>query len=190
MSLVLEGVLQDPLFVEKNELPIDEEPSLKEKQVEKQHPEPIMENVLVGVEDFYFPIESLTFGMEEDQQVSFIERPPIAKSQVWIYGQHREMTLLVGEEKMKFDLYQRTPLTDEERRAFKKLESSFPLIKEQAPKILQEETLEGYKFEANSFPTKELAFEPTLIIPEVDEVILTSDEDEEGVSATMDEGPK
>ena len=64
------------------------------------------------------------------------------------------------------------------------------LIKEQALKILKEETLEGYKFEANSFPTKGLEFELTLPIPEVEEVILTSDEDEEGVLATMDEGPK
>ena len=95
-------------------------------------------------EDFYFPIESLTFGLEEDQQVSFIERPSIDKSQVWIDSQHGEMTLLVGEEKMKFGLHQRTPLTDEEMRAF---------IREQAC------PLEGYKFEANSFPTKELVFE-------------------------------
>ena len=70
------------------------------------------------------------------------------------------------------------------------IESSFRHFEEQAPKILQEETLEGYKFEANSFHTKELAFELTSPIPEVEEVILTSDEDEEGVLATMDEGPK
>ena len=101
-----------------------------------------------------------------------------------------EMTLLVGNEKMKFDLHQRKPLTDEERRVFKKIESSFPLIEEQAPKILQENTLEGYKFEANSFPTKELAFQLTLTILEVEEVILTSNEDEEEVLAIMDEGPK
>ena len=80
---------------------------------------------------------------------------------------------------MKLDLHQRPPLTDEERRAFKKLESSFLLIKEQTPKILQEETLEGYKFEANSFPTKEFAFELTFPIPEVEEVILLSNDDEE-----------
>ena len=61
-------------------------------------------------------------------------------------------------------------------------------MEERAPKILKEETLERYKFEANSFPTKELAYEPTLTIPEVEEVILTIDEDEEGVLATMDEG--
>ena len=71
-----------------------------------------------------------------------------------------------------------------------KLKSSFSPIEEQAPKILQEETLEGYEFEANSFPTKELAFMLLTSIPEVEEVILTSDEDEEGVLATIDEGPK
>ena len=91
---------------------------------------------------------------------------------------------------MKFDLHQSKPLTDEERRACKKLESSFLLIEKQAPKILQEGTLEGYKFEVNSFPTKELTFEPTLIIPRVEKFVLTSDEDEEGILATMDEGPK
>ena len=39
MSLILKGELQDPTLVEKNELAIDEEQSLKEKQVEKQYPE-------------------------------------------------------------------------------------------------------------------------------------------------------
>ena len=163
---------------------------MKEKQVEKQHPELIMENVLIGVEEFYFPIESLTFGMEEDQQVSFIERPSISKSQVWIDAKHGEMTLLVGEEKMKFDLHQSKPFTNEERRAYKKIENSFPIIEKQAPMILQEDTLEGYKFEANSFPTKELAFDLTLPILKVEEVVLTSDKNENRVLATMDEGPK
>ena len=101
-----------------------------------------------------------------------------------------EMTLLVGEKKMKFDLHQSKPLTDEERRTFMKLKSLFSLIEKQAPKILKEDTLDGYKFEANSFSTKELVFEPTLIIPKVKKFILMSDEDEEGVLTIMDEGPK
>ena len=70
------------------------------------------------------------------------------------------------------------------------IESSFPLIKEKAPVILQEDTLEEYKFEANSYPAKELAFELLSPISEVEEVILTSNEDEEGVVAKMDEGTK
>ena len=82
MSLVLEGEFQAPSLVEKNELAIEEESSLREKQVEKKHSEIIIENVLDGIEDFNFPTDSLTFGMEEDRQVSFIERPSIATSQV------------------------------------------------------------------------------------------------------------
>ena len=120
--------------------------------------------------------------------------PSNATSQMWIDAENGEMTLLVGEKKMKFDLHLSKPLKDEERRACKKLESSFSPIEELAPKFLQEDTLEGplegLKFEGNSFPTKELAFELTSPIPEVEEVILTSDEDEEGVLATMDEGKK
>ena len=71
-----------------------------------------------------------------------------------------------------------------------RIESPFLHFEEQAPKILQEETLEGYKFEANSFPTKELAFELLTPILEVEEAIFTSDKDEEGVLTTIDEGPK
>ena len=141
MPLVLEGEFQVLPFVEKNELAIGKEPSLKEKQVEKKHPELIIENVLVGVEDFNFPMDSLTFVMEEDRQVSFIEKPSIATSQMWINAEQGEMTLLFGEEKMKFDLYQSISLTDEERRSCMKIESSFSLMKEQAPMIFQEDTL-------------------------------------------------
>ena len=115
MPLALEGKLQDSTFIENNELVIDEEPLLEEKQVEKQHPDLIMENVFVGVEDFYFPIESLTFGMDEDRQVSFIEKPSLATSQMWIDVEDGEMTLLVGKEKVKFNLHQSIQLTDEEK---------------------------------------------------------------------------
>ena len=130
MSLILERELQDPTLVEKNELVINEELLLKEKQVEKEHPELIVKNVLVGVEDFHFPIDYLTFGMEEHQQVSFVEKPSFATSQIWIDAKNGEMTLLVGDEKMKFDLHQSKPLKDEETRAFMKLKSSFSPIEE------------------------------------------------------------
>ena len=70
---------------------------------------------------------------------------------MWIDAKNGEMTLLVGEEKMKFDLHRRKSLTDEEKRVFMKIESSLSLNKE-AHKILQKGTLEGYKFKANSFP--------------------------------------
>ena len=55
MPIILEGELQNPTLVDNNELVSDEEPSLKEKQVEKEHPELIIENFLVGIEDFNSP---------------------------------------------------------------------------------------------------------------------------------------
>ena len=122
--------------------------------------------------------------------MSSIGTPSNATSQAWIDVEHGEMTLLVGKEEVKFNLHQSIQLTDEEKMTCMRIESLFLHFEEQAPKILKEETLEGYKFEANSFPTKELSFELTSPIPEVEEVILTSDEDEEGVLSTMDEGPK
>ena len=64
------------------------------------------------------------------------------------------MTSFFGEEKVKFNLHQSISLTDEERRVRIKIESSFSLMKEQAAMILQEDTLKGYRFEANSFPTR------------------------------------
>ena len=107
MSLILEGELKDLTLVEKHELDIKDELSLKEKQVEKKHLELIIENILVGVEDFYLPIDTLTFGMEEDRRVSFVEKPYVATSQMWIDAKNGELTLLVSEEKRKFDLHQR-----------------------------------------------------------------------------------
>ena len=183
MSLILKVEFPVPSLVENNELAIKVEPMLKTMQVEEQHPWMKIENVLFGVEDLNFPIESLTFSMDEDQQVSFIEKHSCATSHVRIDAKHGEMTLLVGEEKMKLNLHQSIPLTDEERRACKKIESSFSLMKEQAPMILQEDIVEGYKFEA-----KELAFELTLHNTEVEKLIFTRNEDEEGVLAKMDEG--
>ena len=111
-------------------------------------------------------------------------------SQVWIDAEHGEMILVVGEEKMKFDIHQSILLTDEEMRACMKIKSSFSLIKENAPMFLQGDALEGFELEANSFPTKELTFELRSQNKEVERLILTSNEDEEGLLAMMDEGPK
>ena len=80
VPLILEGEFQVPPLVKNNVLASEEELVLKEMQVEKKHPKLLDENVLVAVEDFNFPIDSLTFGMEEDQQVSSKERPSIATS--------------------------------------------------------------------------------------------------------------
>ena len=71
---------------------------MEKRQVEKQHPRKTIENVLFGIDKFNFPIEFVTLGMEEDQQVSFIGTPSNATNQAWIDIEYGEMTLLVGKE--------------------------------------------------------------------------------------------
>ena len=90
---------------------------------------------------------------------------------------------------MKFNLLQSIPLMDEQKMTCMRIERSLPLYEELAPTLLQEVTLEGYKFEANSLSTKKLAFKLLSPIMEVEEFILTHDKDEKGVLAMMDEGP-
>ena len=57
VPLILEVEFQVSSLVENNALSSEEEPVLKEMQIEKKHPDLLVENVLVGVEDFNFPIE-------------------------------------------------------------------------------------------------------------------------------------
>ena len=124
-----EEEIQDLKLVEekKNELANEEELLVEKRHVKEQHLQSTIENVLVGIDKFYFPIDFVTLGMEEDQQVSSIGRPSNATSQAWIDIEHGEMTLLIGKEKLKFNLHQSIQLTNEENMACsdKKLTSTF-----------------------------------------------------------------
>ena len=54
-----------------------------------------------------------------------IGTPSIAISQAWIDVEHGEITLLVGKEKVKFNLHQSIQLTDEGKTTCMRIESSF-----------------------------------------------------------------
>ena len=71
MPLSFEEEIQDPTLVEEknNELANEEELLVEERQVEEQHPRITIENVLIGIDKFNFPIDFVTLGIEEDQQV-------------------------------------------------------------------------------------------------------------------------
>ena len=72
----------------------------------------------------------------------------------------------------------------------RQIESSLLHFEKQAPRILQEDTLKGFKVNTNSFPIEELDLEPLLTIPKMEVLILMKDEDGEGTLAKKDEGPK
>ena len=77
MPLSFGKEIQDPTLVEEknNELANEEKLLVEKRQVEEQHAWKTIENVLVGIDKFNFPIDFVTLGMEEDQQVSSIGRP-------------------------------------------------------------------------------------------------------------------
>ena len=75
-----------------------------------------IENILVKIDTFTFPMDFVTWGIEGDLQNSHIlRRPLLSSSQAWIDINKGELTLLVGEEKEKFNLHQPLPLTEQER---------------------------------------------------------------------------
>ena len=82
--------------------------------------------------------------MKNDQKVSPIGKPSISISQGWINAEHGETTFLIGDNKVKFDLHQRIPLTDREKKMCMKIESLLPLFIEHARIIFQEDTLERF----------------------------------------------
>ena len=83
-----------------------------------------IENILVKIDTFTFPMDFVTWGIEGDLQNSHILRIPLLFStQAWIDINKGELTLLVGEEKSKFNLHQPLPLTGQERAMCKKFYS-------------------------------------------------------------------
>ena len=75
-----------------------------------------IDNILVKIDTFTFPMDFVTWGIERDLQNSHIlRRPLLSSSQARIDINKRELTLLVGEEKAKFNLHQPLPLTEQER---------------------------------------------------------------------------
>ena len=102
----------------------DEESLLDRLKFEEVSQVMAIENILVKIDTFTFPMDFVTWGIEGDLQNSHIlKRPLLSSSQAWIDINKGELTLLVGEEKAKFNLHQPLPLTKQERAMCKKFYS-------------------------------------------------------------------
>ena len=95
---------------------LDDEESLLDKlKFEEVSQVMAIENILVKIDTFTFPMDFVTWGIEGDLQNSHIlRRPLLSSNQAWIDMNKGELTLLVGEEKAKFNLHQPLPLTEQE----------------------------------------------------------------------------
>ena len=75
-----------------------------------------IENVLVKIDTFTFPMDFVAWGIKGDlKNLMILRRPLLSSSQAWIDINKGELTFLVGEEKSKFNLHQSLPLTEQER---------------------------------------------------------------------------
>ena len=69
------------------------------------HPEGILEDVLIKVGKFVFPMDFMVINMEEDKQVPLLlGRPFLATRATLIDVKKRELTLRVGDEAVHFNL--------------------------------------------------------------------------------------
>ncbi|XP_028110220.1 uncharacterized protein LOC114308756 [Camellia sinensis] len=72
-----------------------------------KYPRGIIENVLVKVDKFIFPVDFVVVDMEKDQQVPLIlGRPFLAMGRALIDVQNGELTLRVNKEEIMFNIYQ------------------------------------------------------------------------------------
>ena len=69
------------------------------------HPEGLLEDVLIKVGKFVFPVDFVVINIEEDKQIPLLlGRPFLATEVVLIDVKKRELTLRVGDEAVNFNL--------------------------------------------------------------------------------------
>ena len=125
LKFVEEG--ENELEIEKNALlnNLKNEKSLVDKlKFEEESQVVAIENVLVKIDTFTFPMGFMAWGIKGDlKNLKILRRPPLYSSQAWININKGELTLLVSEEKAKF---KPLPLTEQERTLCRKFYSLLP----------------------------------------------------------------
>ena len=128
-----------------NELEIEKKALLNNLEDE----EPKVDELKVEINTFTFSMDLVTWGIEGDLQNSYILRRPLpTSSQAWIDINKGELTLLVGEEKEKFNLNQPLPLMEQEIKMYRKICSLLPSkghMFEKSPLIKDVFALESHK---------------------------------------------
>ena len=72
-----------------------------------KHPRGVIEDVLVKVDKFIFPVDFIVLDMEEDKEIPIIlGRPFLATGRAMIEVQRRELKLRVQEDEVKFNVFE------------------------------------------------------------------------------------
>ena len=89
-------------------------------------PEGVIEDVLVKVGKFIFPVDFIILDMEEDSQVPLLlGRPFLATGAALLDMQKGVLTLRVGEEVADFNLPQSLKILDKDREDYKSVDDVY-----------------------------------------------------------------
>ena len=95
------------------------------------YPQGILEDMLMKVDKFNFPIDFVVLEMEEDKEVPIIiGRPFLATGQALIDVKIGELTLRVGDEEVKFYLTKPVRFSDNDKITCMRVDSLIPSIGE------------------------------------------------------------
>ena len=87
----------------------------------------IIEDVLVKVDKFIFPVDFVVLDMEEDKAASIIlGRPFLATGKALIDVKSRELTLRVSDDQVKFNLYKSMEFPSDENASCMRIDIFIP----------------------------------------------------------------
>ena len=106
-------------------------------------PKGIIEDVLVKVDMFIFPVDFVVLDMEEDIEALFIlSRPFLAIGQALIDVKNGELTLKVGEDHVKFNLYKSLNFSNDAKAICMRVDNLIPSRDGMIYDIMARESLE------------------------------------------------
>ena len=141
------------------------------------YPKGIVEDVLVKVDKFISLVDFVVLDMEEDTEAPLIlDRPFLATTQVLIDVKYGELPVRVGEEHVKFNLYQSMKLPYEYKASCMRIDSLIPSKSELIYDFMSRDPLEDCL--TISLSVKELNCDKIIYDPELVETILSLEENE------------
>ena len=109
--------------------------------------EGILEDVLVKVGKFIFPVEFVVIDIEEDKQIPlFLCKPVLATGAALIDVKKGELTLRVGIEEVHFNLNQSLKQHDVEQANYMRINSVIPVCKEKNEDFMNKNSFDDYIF--------------------------------------------
>ena len=121
--------------------------SLQMEDRSMAQPKGILEDVLVKVGKFIFPVDSVVIDIEEDKKIPlFLDKPFLVIGAALIDVKKGELTLRVGIQEVHFNRNQSLKQHDVEQAQCMRINSVIPISKENNDDYMNENSLDEYIF--------------------------------------------